>query len=61
MEPHDVWTCPISHPVKGALLPGTNDRVFHMPGGEGYAKTQPDRCYQNAEEAREDGGRRAQR
>jgi micrococcal nuclease len=60
-EPHDAWTCPISHPVKGALLPGTNERVFHMPGGEGYAKTQPDRCYQNAEEAREDGGRRAQR
>ncbi|HKZ06728.1 MAG TPA: thermonuclease family protein [Methylomirabilota bacterium] len=60
-EPHDVWTCPISHPVKGALLHGTNERVFHLPGGEGYAKTQPDRCYQNAEEAREDGGRRAQR
>ena len=60
-EPHDVWTCPISHPVKGAFLAGTNERVFHMPGGEHYAKTQPDRCYQNAEEAREDGGRRAQR
>jgi micrococcal nuclease len=60
-EPHDAWTCPISHPVKGALLQGSTERVFHMPGGEGYAKTQPDRCYANAEEAREDGGRRAQR
>jgi micrococcal nuclease len=60
-EPHDAWTCPISHPVKGARLAGTNDRVFYMPGGEGYAKTQPERCYANAEEAREDGGRRAQR
>jgi len=60
-EPHDAWTCPISHPVKGALLAGKNDRVFYMPGGEGYAKTQPERCYANAEEAREDGGRRAQR
>jgi micrococcal nuclease len=60
-EPHDAWTCPISHPVKGALVAGTRDRVFYMPGGEGYAKTQPERCYANAEEAREDGGRRAQR
>ena len=60
-EPHDAWTCPISHPVKGALLPGSNERVFHMPGGEGYAKIQPQRCYASAEEAREDGGRRAQR
>jgi micrococcal nuclease len=60
-EPHDAWTCPISHPVKGALVAGTTGRVFYMPGGEGYAKTQPERCYANAEEAREDGGRRAQR
>ncbi len=60
-EPHDAWTCPISHPVKGALLPGSNGRVFHMPGGEGYGKIQPERCYASAEEAREDGGRRAQR
>jgi|SoiMetStandDraft_5_1073268.scaffolds.fasta_scaffold01839_3 micrococcal nuclease len=60
-EPHDAWTCPISHPVKGAVLTGSNERVFHLPGGEGYAKIQPERCYANAEEAREDGGRRAQR
>jgi micrococcal nuclease len=60
-EPHDTWTCPISHPVKGALVSGSKERVYHMPGGEGYAKTQPDRCYANAEEAREDGGHRAQR
>jgi micrococcal nuclease len=60
-EPHDAWTCPISHPIKGALVPGSKERVYRMPGGEGYAKTQPDRCYANAEEAREDGGRRAQR
>jgi micrococcal nuclease len=60
-EPHDAWTCPISHPLKGALVPGSNARVYHLPGGEAYAKTQPDRCYANAEEAREDGGRRAQR
>ena len=42
-------------------MAGTTGRVFYMPGGEGYAKTQPERCYANAEEAREDGGRRAQR
>jgi micrococcal nuclease len=61
-EPHDAWTCPISHPVKGAVNPSNNgERLFHVPGGEAYAKTQPDRCYANAEEAREDGTRRAQR
>ena len=47
--------------MKGALLPGSNERVFHLPGAQGYTKTQPDRCYASAEEAREDGGRRAQR
>ena len=60
--PHDAWTCPISHPVKGAVNPTNSvERLYHMPGGEGYAKVQPDRCYVNAEEAREDGMRRAQR
>lgn len=60
--PHDAWTCPISHPVKGAMNPSnTGERLYHLPGGEAYAKTQPERCYANAEEAREDGTRRAQR
>jgi micrococcal nuclease len=61
-EPHDAFTCPISHPVKGAANPSNSgERLYHLPGGEAYAKTQPDRCYANAEEAREDGTRRAQR
>ena len=61
-EDHDAWTCPISHPVKGAANPSNSvERLYHVPGGEAYAKTQPDRCYTNAEEAREDGTRRAQR
>lgn len=61
-EPHDAWTCPISHPLKGAVNPSNSgERLFYVPGGETYAKTQPDRCYANAEEAREDGTRRAQR
>lgn len=60
--PHDAWTCPISHPVKGAVNPSNSgERLYHLPGGEAYAKTQPERCYVNAEEAREDGTRRAQR
>lgn len=60
--PHDAWTCPISHPVKGAVNPSNpGERLYHLPGGEAYAKTQPERCYANAEEAREDGTRRAQR
>ena len=60
--PHDARTCPISHPVKGAVNPSNSgERLYHLPGGEAYAKTQPERCYASAEEAREDGTRRAQR
>ena len=36
-EPHDAWTCPISHPVKGAVNPGNSgERLFHVPGGASY-------------------------
>jgi hypothetical protein len=32
-EPHDAWTCPISHPVKGAVNPSNSgERLYHMPG-----------------------------
>ena len=61
-EPHDAWSCPISHPVKAAVNPTNRvERLYHVPGGEGYAKIQPDRCYTTVEEAREDGTRRPQR
>jgi hypothetical protein len=49
--------CPASHPVKGKLSSG----IFHVPGGQNYARTRPDRCYRDATAAEADGLRRSQR
>ena len=32
--------CPQSHPVKAKL----SSRIFHIPGGQNYARCRPDRC-----------------
>jgi hypothetical protein len=49
--------CPASHPVKAKLSSG----IFHVPGGQNYARTKPDRCYRDPEAAVADGLRRSQR
>jgi hypothetical protein len=49
--------CPATHPVKGKLSSG----IFHVPGGQNYARTRPDRCYRDADAAEADGLRRSQR
>jgi hypothetical protein len=59
----DAWippvegACPVSHPVKAKLASG----IFHVPGGQNYARTKPDRCYRDADAAIADGLRRSQR
>jgi hypothetical protein len=47
----------VSHPVKAKLSSG----IFHVPGGQNYARTKPDRCYRDPEAAVADGLRRSQR
>jgi hypothetical protein len=43
--------CPDTHPVKAKVLTG----IFHPPGSANYARTRPDRCYQDAATAEADG------
>lgn len=49
--------CPASHPVKAKLASG----IYHEPGGASYERTQPDRCYLDAESAQADGLRPSKR
>jgi len=49
--------CPASHPVKAKLASG----IFHLPGGQSYERTTPDRCYRDAAAAIRDGLRASKR
>jgi hypothetical protein len=49
--------CPHTHPVKGKL----SSMIFQVPGNFAYERTTPDRCYQSADAAEEDGLRAAKR
>jgi len=61
---HPVWVepdadggCPGSHPVKGK----TQSKIFHVPGGMSYERTNPERCYCDEAAAEADGYRKAKR
>ena len=56
VEPTD-GTCPVSHPVKAKLGSG----IFHVPGGQMYDRTVPERCYADAAAAEADGLRASKR
>ena len=47
--------CPASHPIKA----NANSRIYHVPGGRSYARTQAERCYAEAADAEADGYRAA--
>jgi hypothetical protein len=49
--------CPTSHPVKAKLASG----IYHVPGGQSYDRTNPDRCYLDASAAESDGLRASKR
>ena len=58
----DSWTCPATHPIKGNFTTYSGERcIYHVPGGQFYGKTKPERCYASEEEARQDGCRRSRR
>jgi hypothetical protein len=62
VDPKDVWTCPAMHPIKGNFTPSSGERcIYHLPGGEFYGKTKPERCYATEDDARRDGCRRSKR
>src|SRR2546429_7577467 len=53
VPPESAWTCPSSHPIKGNFTTSSGERcISHLPGGQFYGKTKPERCYAIAEEAR---------
>jgi hypothetical protein len=56
VEPVD-GACPASHPVKAKLASG----IYHVPGGQSYERTSPDRCYTDAAAAEADGLRASKR
>ena len=49
--------CPTTHPVKAKLT----SKIFHVPGGLSYDRTNPDRCYVDTTAAEADGLRPAKR
>ena len=48
-------SCPVSHPVKAKR----SGKIFHVPGGSSYDRTQADLCYVDAAAAEAAGLRRA--
>jgi hypothetical protein len=55
-------TCPASAPIKGNFTTYSGERcIYHMPGGEFYGRTKPERCYATEGDARQDGCRRSSR
>ncbi len=62
VPPQDAWTCPATHPVKGNFTTYSGEPcIHHMPGGQFYGRTKPERCYATESEARQDGCRRSRR
>ncbi len=62
VAPTNAWTCPASQPIKGNFTTYSGERcIYHVPGGQFYGKTKPERCYATEDEAREDGCRRSKR
>jgi hypothetical protein len=60
--PPQGTSCPVSHPIKGNFTTYSGERcIHHLPGGEFYGKTRPERCYATAAEAVTDGCRRSKR
>jgi len=62
VPPESAWTCPVSQPIKGNRSTYSSGRcVFHVPDGELYGATKPDRCYATIDNARQDGCQAARR
>jgi hypothetical protein len=55
IAPGDDGSCPTSHPVKA----NGNSGIYHLPGGQHYARTRAERCYVDTAAAEADGYRAA--
>jgi len=56
VEPVD-GACPDGYPVKA----NTSSHIYHVPGGQFYERTVPERCYTDPQAAEADGYRAARR
>jgi hypothetical protein len=62
IQPISAWQCPSTHIIKGNFTPYSGERcIFHIPGGEFYHKTQPEKCYLSHQDAIADGCRQSKR
>ena len=62
LPPKDAWTCPVTHPIKGNFTTYSGERcIYHVPGGQFYTRTKPERCYATEKDANQDGCRRSKR
>jgi len=62
VPPQDAWACPLTYPIKGNLTTYSGERcIYHMPGGQFFGKTKPERCYATEADAVKDGCRRSMR
>lgn len=60
VPPKSAWECPLSEPIKGNFTTYSGERcIYHVPGGEFYGKTNPERCYAMEQDAVKDGCRRS--
>lgn len=55
--PIDSWNCPSWAPIKG----NANSMIYHMPGGQYYAATNPEDCFRTETAAVAAGYRKSQR
>lgn len=62
VPPKDAWTCPLTHPIKGNFTTYSGEPcIYHVPGGQFYSRTKPERCYATEADAVKDGCRRSKR
>jgi hypothetical protein len=62
VPPTKPWACPAEQPIKGNFTSPSGERcVYHVPTGESYGKTKPERCYATEDDAQKDGCRKAKR
>lgn len=61
--PGQGMSCPTTHPIKGNFTPTDPDEycIYHVPGGQFYGRTRPERCYASEADAVKDGCRRSKR
>ena len=56
VEPVD-GACPTGYPIKA----NSGSHIYHVPGGQFYERTVPERCYTDPQAAEADGYRAARR